>query len=258
MVCRGTKSLSILFPHHLVMTYFLLSMALAVAPCLALGVFIYWRDKFDKEPLRLLAGSFALGVFSCIPAALSGIFLDKVFDTGSMGMFGLFIRTFIFIGLVEEGWKFFFTILVPYRNPAFDEPYDGITYAVMVSLGFATFENILYVISGGIEVALLRMFTAVPAHVSFGVIMGYFLGLAKFRNNSLWLKMVGLVGATAFHGFYDFSLFSTEQYPLMISGAILSLILGVILSLRAIHLHRKNSPFNPASPNYVQNESIGE
>ncbi len=244
--------------YHLPMTYFLLSMALAVAPCLALGVFIYWRDKFDKEPLRLLAGSFALGVFSCIPAALSGIFLDKVFDTGGMGMFGLFIRTFIFIGLVEEGWKFFFTVLVPYRKSAFDEPYDGITYAVMVSLGFATFENILYVISGGMEVAFLRMFTAVPAHVTFGVIMGYFLGLAKFRNNSMWLKIVGLAGATAFHGFYDFSLFSTEQYPLMIIGALLSLILGVILSLRAIHLHRKNSPFNPASPNYVQNESIGE
>ncbi len=240
------------------MPYLFVSMALAVAPCVALGIFIYWRDKFDKEPIRLLALSFFLGVLSCIPAFFGGLFLDKWFPTAGMGMTGLFIHTFIYIGLMEEGSKFLFAVLVPYRRPAFNEPYDGITYAVMVSLGFATFENILYVSSGGIQVALLRMFTAVPAHVTFGVIMGYFLGLAKFKNNSFALKMVGLGGAAALHGFYDFSLFSAGQYPLMILGAVLSLVLGLALSLRAIHLHRKNSPFNPASINYASNESNGE
>jgi RsiW-degrading membrane proteinase PrsW (M82 family) len=237
---------------------YLLSIALALAPCIALGVFVYWRDKFDKEPLRLLAFSFLLGVFSCVPAFFGSLFLDKMIQTAGLGMTGLFIQAFFIIGLVEEGSKFLFTVLVPYRRSAFNEPYDGITYAVMVSLGFAAFENVLYVTSGGIDVAFLRMFTAVPAHVTFGVIMGYFLGLAKFKNNSLALKMMALMSASALHGFYDFSLFSTPRYPLMVLGAVLSLVLGVALSLRAIHLHRKNSPFNPASANYDNHESIGE
>lgn len=233
----------------------LLSVALAIAPCLALGVFIYWRDKFNREPLRLLMVSFFLGAVACIPAALIEIALEEWVNPAQYGIFGLFISAFFFVALVEEGWKFFFTEFYGYRKDAFDEPYDGITYAVMVSLGFATLENILYVIEGGVSVAVLRMFTAVPAHVTFGVVMGYFMGLAKFKNNSLGLKMLGLAGAVFLHGFYNFSLFSAEQIPLMVLGALISLILGVILSLRAIHLHRKNSPFNPV--NGQQNDQFG-
>lgn len=233
----------------------LLSLALAIAPCLALGVFIYWRDKYNREPLRLLMVSFFLGAVACIPAALIEIALEEWVNPAQYGIFGLFISAFFFVALVEEGWKFFFTEFYGYRKDAFDEPYDGITYAVMVSLGFATLENVLYVIEGGVSVAVLRMFTAVPAHVTFGVIMGYFMGLAKFKNNSLALKMTGLGGAVFLHGFYDFALFSASQIPLMVFGALLSLIIGVILSLRAIHLHRKNSPFNPV--NGHQNDQNG-
>lgn len=227
------------------MTYLLLSLALAVAPSLALGVFVYWKDKFDKEPFHLLVKCFFIGALTCIPAALAEVFLDEFFQPGQYGIPGLFISTFLFIALIEEGVKFIGTHWFAYGKKAFDEPYDGITYAVMVSLGFATLENILYVLEGGLHVALLRMFTAVPAHVTFGIIMGYYLGLAKFRNNSAWYKFLGLAGATVLHGAYNFSLFSTEQFPFMILGAIVSLGLGVMLSLRAIHLHRKNSPFNP-------------
>lgn len=227
------------------MWYLLLSLALAIAPALAFAVFIYWRDKFDKEPFHLLIACFFFGALSCIPAAYIEVKLDEWIMPEQPGLGYLFLSAFVLVALVEEGWKYFFTSLFAYRRNAFNEPYDGITYAVMVSLGFATLENIIYVMEGGLQVAFFRMFTAVPAHVCFGVIMGYFLGLAKFRNNSFWLKMAGLFGATALHGFYDFALFSVEQIPLMVSGAVISLILGIILSLRAIHLHRKNSPFNP-------------
>lgn len=233
----------------------LLSIALAIAPCLALGVFIYWRDKFNREPLRLLMVSFFLGAVACIPAALIEIALEELVQPVQYGLLGLFISAFFFVALVEEGWKFFFTEFYGYRKDAFDEPYDGITYAVMVSLGFATLENILYVIQGGVSVALWRMFTAVPAHVTFGVVMGYFMGLAKFKNNSRALKITGLCAAVFLHGLYDFMLFSASQIPLMALGALISLIIGVILSLRAIHLHRKNSPFNPV--NGQQNDQNG-
>jgi RsiW-degrading membrane proteinase PrsW (M82 family) len=229
------------------MIYLLISLGLAVAPCLALGVFIYWRDKFDREPLKLLMISFLLGALSAFPAAFTGIALQEVLGPYLSGLWGYFVTAFIIVALFEEGWKFVFVDAYAYRKKAFDEPYDGITFAVMVSLGFATLENILYVLQGGMSVAELRMFTAVPAHVTFGVIMGYFMGLAKFKNNSTGLKFIGIFGAVFMHGFYDFALFSAEQIPLMVIGALLSLLIGVVLSLRAIHLHRKNSPFNPAN-----------
>lgn len=236
------------------MTYLLLSLALAIAPCIAFGVFIFWRDKFDKEPIHLLIACFFLGALSCIPAAVIEIFLDNKVNPTQYGIPGLFISAFVFVALIEEGVKFLAAWLFAYRRKAFNEPYDGITYAVMVSLGFATLENIVYVLEKGMEVGIYRMFTAVPAHVTFGVIMGYFLGLAKFKNNSIWLKLTGLFVAVLFHGFYDFCLFlAVEKVPMMIAGAIISLIVGVILSFRAIHLHRKNSPFNPNGKNFNGN-----
>lgn len=232
------------------MFYMLLSLSLAIAPSLAFAVFIFWRDKFDREPIHLLIGCFFFGALSCIPAAAMEVFLDNRIQPARFGLGGLFLSAVVFVALIEEGWKFLFTHFFAYRKNAFNEPYDGITYAVMVSLGFATLENIIYVLEGGVELALYRMVTAVPAHVTFGVIMGYFMGLAKFRNHSFWLKAAGLGGAVLLHGLYDFALFSTEQIPMMIGGAVLSLVLGVVLSLRAIHLHRKNSPFNPNGKNY--------
>lgn len=231
----------------------LLPLALAIAPSLAFGIFIFWRDKFDREPIHLLIGCFFFGALACIPAAVMEVQFDRWIQPAQYGLPGLFLSAFVLVALVEEGWKFVFTNFFAYRRNAFNEPYDGITYAVMVSLGFATLENIVYVLGDSersLEVALYRMVTAVPAHVTFGVVMGYFMGLAKFRKRVVPLKLAGLGCAVLLHGFYDFALFSTAQLPLMIIGAFLSLVLGVILSLRAIHLHRKNSPFNPGGKFY--------
>src|SRR5690606_34909890 len=115
----------------------------------------------------------------------------------------------------------------------FDEPFDGIVYAVMVSLGFAATENIAYVVQGGYEVALLRAFTAVPAHATFGIMMGYYMGKAKFSLRRQQLNLLGLFLATLFHGAYDFFLF-VDFIPGVWIGAFVSLIIGIILSKKAI------------------------
>ena len=99
----------------------------------------------------------------------------------------------------------------------FNEPLDGIVYAVMVSLGFATVENISYVIGAqeqGTNVAILRMFSAIPLHAACGVIMGYFVGMAKFNKenyNSLLLK--GVLIATLVHAIYNYFLF-LHKFPI--------------------------------------------
>jgi RsiW-degrading membrane proteinase PrsW (M82 family) len=187
--------------------------------------------------LKLLLGSFFLGAFSIAPAILSELLMAKVGFIENH----LLLKTFLGIGLMEEGWKLFFILLVPFRRKAFNEPFDGIVYSVMVSMGFATVENILYVAQGGFQVGIMRAFTAIPAHAMFAVMMGYYLGRAKFSGELKGMYIfISLLVPVIFHGAYDYFLFE-KSIPGIWLGAIISLVLGIILSFRAIRIHRKAS-----------------
>lgn len=224
-----------------------LLLALTIAPGLAIAIYIYYRDKFDREPLRQLVWAFVLGIFSTVPAIAFSFSLGKIKGLeGGVGEVDTLLYAFITVALAEETAKFIFLRRF-YRKPFFNEPFDGITYAVMIGMGFATLENLLYVFlyEGGYRVALMRMLTAVPAHASFAIIMGYFVGLAKFKEGRhIELQIIGLVGAVAAHGLYDF-LLMLQNYPYLAAGAIVSLGVSVWLSFKAIRIHLHNSPFNP-------------
>jgi RsiW-degrading membrane proteinase PrsW (M82 family) len=222
----------------------MLLLALAIAPGLAICIFIYWKDKFDREPRQLLLLSFFLGVFSVVPAIVLEMIVQLAGLNANTGIAGTAVFAFFGVGLVEESCKYFFT-RIPYRNKAFNEPFDGITYSVMVAMGFATLENALYVYEGGLGVAFSRMLTAVPAHATFGVIIGYYLGLEKMRGIP-FLGLRGLFFAALLHAAYDFFLM-ISYIPGMWVGALLSLYLGVRFSLRAIRLHQAASPFRTAA-----------
>jgi RsiW-degrading membrane proteinase PrsW (M82 family) len=112
----------------------------------------------------------------------------------------------------------------------------------MVSMGFATFENILYVTEGGIGTAFMRMFTAVPAHASFAILMGFYLGKAKFEHKKSYYALHALGVATLFHGAYDYCLF-ISFVPGIVFGALASLVVGIWLSRKAISIHQFASPF---------------
>jgi len=218
---------------------FLFLIALAIAPGLAIAIYIYWRDKFEKEPLKNLVICFLLGMVSIVPAILLenlpeqlGFFSDRSSITNTL------LNAFVFVALVEELSKYLFLRLYAYPMKVFSEPYDGITYAVMISLGFATVENIHYVINGGWEAGIIRMFTAVPAHATFGVLMGFFTGLAKFRNHQTSYLILGLFSAILMHGTYDFFIIQ-QIVPGLYLGAFVSLIAGIWLSLIAIRIHTR-------------------
>jgi len=230
----------------------LILIALAVAPCIIIALFIYWRDKFDKEPFNLLVGSFFGGIASVVPAYfLSRGLEDIVLGGQSVNNFEIAVDAFICVAFAEEISKYFFLRFIAYPNKSFNEPFDGITYSVMVGMGFAMIENLLYVLGNngnGIEVALLRMFTAIPAHAVFAVIMGYFVGLAKHSPHKTAYLFLGVLAAVLAHGFYDYFLF-VQNIPFMYVGAATSLLFGVYLAFRAIKQHQKNSPFDPKETN---------
>lgn len=221
----------------------LLLTALALAPGAAIIVYFYHADKYEKEPKSALLGAFLLGVFSIIPAVALGELFEWLGLTDNQTTASTFIYAFVTVAFSEEISKYWVFKKWSYSQSYFNEPFDGIMYAVMVSMGFATLENVLYVQDLGFSVAIFRMFTAVPAHATFGVMMGYFAGLAKFSKNSFYLRFMGLVLAILFHGAYDFFLME-KNYEWIFIGAFISLLIALKLSQEAIKRHQERSPFN--------------
>lgn len=223
---------------------FLALLAIAMAPGVAIGIYIYLKDHHEKEPISLLVKSFFYGIFSTFVTLLISAIISQFVTINELDLTEQAVHAFIIVALVEELSKFIFVRGILYRNKNFNEPFDGIVYAVIVSMGFATFENIFYVAEGGLSVALTRMFTAVPAHATFGVLMGYFLGKAKFEHKKSYYAFYALGTATLFHGAYDYFLF-ISFVPGIWLGAIASLVLGIYLSRKAIKIHQLASPFIP-------------
>jgi protease PrsW len=226
---------------------------IALAPGVAIMLYIYLKDKHEREPLVLLMISFIYGIFSTLITLSLSIPLEILVTVSADDLVGQFYAAFFKVALVEEFSKFIFVRFILFPNKNFNEPFDGIVYAVMVSMGFATLENMIYVYRFGFETGILRMFTAVPAHATFGVMMGYFLGRAKFTHQrQLYLSFVALFVATLFHGAYDYFWFIgqiTGVWAGIWIGAIIALTIGLVLSRNAIRLHQQASPFIGAASN---------
>ncbi len=232
----------------------MLYLALSLAPVAFLFTLVYLGDKYEREPLRYLIITYILGIFIAAPVILLGIYLSDLLgvDSTSTSISELLIYAFLVVGISEEGMKYLILRYYNYPHKEFDEPYDGIMYGVAISLGFASIENVLYVFMSQepLTTGLMRMFTAVPAHAMFGVLMGYFAGKAKFLtpNKSLARqeRLKGLGVAILFHGTYDFFLFLGVSW--LVPFAIICLVLGISLALKAIRLHADQSPFRDLPP----------
>lgn len=186
--------------------------AAAVIPAVILLIQVYRADKLEKEPVNLLVQLVFLGILSTMFALVLETVGTALFENLAVhkGMLYYFLFYLIVVGCSEEGGKYLLLKLKTWKHPAFNCQFDGVVYAVFVSLGFALWENISYVASYGLQVALLRAFTAVPGHACFGVFMGVFYGIAKRADNygekvkaSVFRKLAFFV-PVLIHGLYDF------------------------------------------------------
>lgn len=185
-------------------------LALALIPVGICLLYIYSRDRYEKEPKRLIFLLFAFGCISVVPAG----FLESLVKVQTRGAEAkiIFIYAMLGVAIIEEGVKLFFLWVGIWKNRFFNERFDGVVYAVSVSLGFAALENIMYVFQHGATTGILRALTAIPGHTLFAVYMGYFFGIARFKFGSrkLGLIILSLIVPTFVHGFYDFLLMSGE------------------------------------------------
>lgn len=185
--------------------------AAALLPAILLLRYIYKRDVIEKESGGLLTALIFMGVLAALASiVLEGLgqkVLNALLTPGSR--LYTIVLAFVVVAAVEEGMKLVFLKLKSWKSPEFNYRFDGVVYAVFVSLGFAAFENIGYVFGYGLSVALSRALLSVPAHMGFSVFMGSYYGRAKVceaagdlagRDQNL---RQGYLTAVALHGFYD-------------------------------------------------------
>ena len=179
----------------------------AILPVLILLYAIYKADKINKEPLGKLIVVFICGALTVVPASLLEMLLSDFTPNGAL-LGGLYTG-FCVAGFSEELFKLLALFLLVWRSRHFDEYFDGIVYAVYVSMGFACVENVMYVFSGesysvSMATAATRAILSVPGHFLFAVMMGYYLALAKFATNrrGRYLLYAFLV-PVFFHGTFD-------------------------------------------------------
>ena len=220
---------------------------LSVLPAALLIIFIYRQDKYQKEPFKSLFKAFFGGMLSVVFTIITVRIIDYTIGLIPYLNQTVFYDSFITAGIPEELCKFLVFMIFIWNDKNFDEYFDGIVYASFVSLGFATVENIMYVMPGGIGTGIVRALISVPAHFLFGVILGYFLSLAKFNSDKKGRYIIiGLLIAMAAHGLFDWLLMFSDRmggalssfiYTFFIAGDVMLWRLG----LRLIKKHQNNS-----------------
>jgi len=236
------------------MIYDTILLTIAVLPVILLMIYIYRQDKYEKEPIGLLAMVFFGGMLA-IPLDFLVIYLiEAIIPPNDTVAYVAFLQA----GVPEELSKFIILMLIIWWNKNFNEYMDGIVYATFLGLGFALVENIGYVFSeevGGFGTAFMRALLSVPGHFLFAVVMGYFMSLAKFNPSKKVLYLFLSFGVAALaHGLFDWLLMVSSSINAYASGVILLafIILDVVLwrmGIRYIRRHQQSSQFKDSNNN---------
>ena len=234
---------------------FSIALALLICglPVIVLGLYIYLKDK-EREPFSLLAKLLGKGMLSCLLVLLvSGILslFFPIFSSDYTKLSGneLMFYAFICVALVEESCKYFFVYKETFNHKEFDTTFDMAVYASFVSLGFAFFENILYLIQYGVVNQFTRYFTAVPMHLCTGIFMGIYLGDAalaarKDLKESHKNKIFALIVPIFLHGFYDYTIMAGYDVVWIISFIAIVVLSIILVNLKRNHDVRLKYPNN--------------
>ena len=215
------------------MSYRVILIAAAVIPALFLMGKVYRSDRLEKESGALLRSLALAGVMSALIALVAERVLEALLEA-TVADPGLY-QILLYFGVVacsEEGAKYFMLKRRTWNSPEFNCQFDGVVYAVFVSLGFALWENISYVLHYGFSTALVRAVTAIPGHTCFGVFMGVFYGAArKFQSRGEQEKVslcrkLAVILPVALHGAYDYIASMEEDSGWIFLGFIVILFLA--------------------------------
>jgi len=191
----------------------------ALLPAILLGIYI-WRKDPHPEPFIWVLRAFLLGIAICVPVAFLENWVSGLLFGGSAPttLFGSTVQAFLVAAVPEESAKLLALWLLLRNNRQFDEHFDGIVYAVFISLGFAAIENVGYVFMSGeawMSTAVARAFLAVPGHYAFAIMMGYYYALYHFVDKSRHNARCIILMPVLAHGVYDAIAMSGNVNPIV-------------------------------------------
>ncbi|TGL56279.1 protease PrsW [Leptospira ognonensis] len=179
-------------------------LALAILPGFVIVQRYYSKDHLQKEPISVVLRSFYWGAALILPA---GLFETLFVLSETPSYIDLAIHYFLVVGITEEVAKYLAIRFYSARNDAFNEHFDGIVYGACVGGGFATFENIFYVLEHGFAVGVLRAFLSVPGHILWGAIIGHWIAKEKMeKEDRIKVFFIGVGISSLLHGGFDFVL----------------------------------------------------
>ena len=231
--------------------------ALAVIPGILIIIYVYRKDKVEKEPAGLIVRLLALGAVSCIVAGFAESFASAFLPSFPAGTLEYaLVNSFALAAFWEELLKYLALRIGSWRSPHFNYRFDGVVYGVSSAVGFAIVENVMYVYEYGYQTALVRAFTAVPLHAFCGVAMGVFYAMAKKesiqgRSSGFGYTLLALIVPMMIHGIYDTMAFMRTE-----ASTIGLLPFVVIVYIVAIVTIRKLSKADYTAGFYVTADNI--
>jgi len=207
-----------------------LIVAIAVAPGLALLWWFYNKDLLEPEPLSLVFAAFLRGMLFVFPAGLLEKMIEGFFS------FSPLLSAILGVALIEEYFKWL-ALRRYIASPECDECYDGIVYGTSVALGFATLENLFYIV-GSINpwaIAGWRAVLSVPLHALCGLAMGYEAARQKMTVDGPLRVFKIIILPVLAHGAYNFLLL-TET----IGGVTGAMMLVAVMWIMAFIMIRRS------------------
>ncbi len=171
-----------------------------------LAAYLVWRSDKRREPWLPATGTFVLGALCAVPtfylqekaSSWTGLDVRSAIagDAGSLLFQFALVSPVRELAKVAASWPAF-------QSKHFDEPYDGVVYAALASMGFATYDGAWHLWhhrDAGIW--MVRVLLALPAHLFFACLWGYALGRAKKAKRPGKLFPLTWLAATVGHAFY--------------------------------------------------------
>jgi RsiW-degrading membrane proteinase PrsW (M82 family) len=226
---------------------------LAVIPGVLILLYVYGKDKVEKEPVSIIARLVLFGGASCIVAGTAEALLQSVLPQYERGTIEFALQTsFCLAALCEETVKYLALRIGTWKSSHFNYRFDGIVYGASAAIGFAVFENIQYVASFGLATAITRAFLAVPLHAFCGVFMGVFYSYSKksailgLKGKQFLFTVLSLIVPMLIHGIYDTLAFmGTQQYTVMLLVFVVLLYIAAITTIRKMSAADREAGFYP-------------